>query len=803
MQHTGKCLQRWGRNIYSNTKVLLHAALLVILHFDMAQDVRQLFPEEVVFRARLKRKVIALAVVERARKRQSSRITNLKEGDANTKYFHLRVNARRRKNHMHRLKHNNGWVTGHEEKEKVDLDHFKSIMGRGDRGSHDFNWAELNFSTPDLHSPGTPITEEEVKVAITQMPGDKAPGPDGFTGLFFKRCWDIIKGDVMAVVHLFGNLHVHNFHWLNSANIVLLPKKEGAEEISDYRPISLIHAIAKILSKTLANRLGPLMDELVSNAQSAFIKKRSIHDNFIYVKNLATSYHRNKTPALLFKLDIRKAFDSSPPPQGCYSMGCPVYQLNMDVGFGKGTPSRLSFFILAIDTLAQILEKATTHGLLHKLKGRGNILRTSLYADDAAIFMAPIKEDIQNLTSILHDFGKVTGLSTNFLKTFVVPIRCGNLDLDDILHGIPAVRESFPLRYLGLPLTVRCLKRSDIQHLEDKCAGKLPTWNGKYITTAGRAALVKSVIASQAIYYLTPLSIPAGTIAFINKIERAFLWSAKDHTTGAKSPPDESTSTSFLPENFIRRHSKARIDPSCTRLNGERAPPPIFGLAGGQYAKFASSTFVGATGNHHTIAARNMSDRSPRFTDSSPINPPPNSAEPTFIEPLAFLPPNISDTRQAQPYSASSSNFHERIPTVEEIQAEREGQARMAAKVQEAEQKKASKARNREGEKGQWWPFDVTESELKAFEKEGLLAPVKKETKDKVMVMVNCGSMTFVLRTKRVFPPLAPHEFVWYWNDEWFYLKNVTIPVLHDGLPAFNNNPPKELASWSFIPNLS
>jgi hypothetical protein len=51
---------------------------------------------------------------------------------------------------------------------------------------------------------------------------------------------------------------------------------------------------------------------------------------------------------------------------------------------------------------------------------------------------------------------------------------------------------------------------------------------------AARSALIKSVIASQAIYYLTPLSIPASTISFINKIERAFLWSAKEHTSGAK-----------------------------------------------------------------------------------------------------------------------------------------------------------------------------------------------------------------------------------------------------------------------------
>jgi hypothetical protein len=78
---------------------------------------------------------------------------------------------------------------------------------------------------------------------------------------------------------------------------------------------------------------------------------------------------------------------------------------------------------------------------------------------------------------------------------------------------------------------------------------------------------------------------------------------------------------------------------------------------------------------------------------------------------------------------------------------------------------------------------------------------VKKETKDKVMV--NCDSMTFVFRTKRVFPALSSHESVRYWNARWFYLKNVTVPGCHDGLPAFNNNPLEELASWSFIPNLA
>ena len=127
-----------------------------------------------------------------------------------------------------------------------------------------------------------------------------------------------------------------------------------------------------------------------------------------------------------------------------------------------------------------------------------------------------------------------------------------------------------------------------------------------------------------------------------------------------------------------------------------------------------------------------MSTNSPKYTDSSLNSSEPNPTEPKFIEPIAFLPPNISDTRLAQPFSASSSNYLNRIPTLAEIQEEIEGQARMAAKVQESEPKKASKARNREGEKGQWWPCEVKDSELRDFQNEGMIAPDWSFMKDSV-----------------------------------------------------------------------
>jgi hypothetical protein len=84
-----------------------------------------------------------------------------------------------------------------------------------------------------------------------------------------KHDWVILHSeDLMKVIHQFGNLHV--------ANIALLPKKDGAEHVLDFRPISLIHAdaVAKTITKVLALRIAPTMDSLVSNSQSYFIKKK-------------------------------------------------------------------------------------------------------------------------------------------------------------------------------------------------------------------------------------------------------------------------------------------------------------------------------------------------------------------------------------------------------------------------------------------------------------------------------------------------------------------------------------------------
>jgi hypothetical protein len=90
--------------------------------------------------------------------------------------------------------------------------------------------------------------------------------------------------------------------------VVLIPKKAQPENITDFRPISLIHSFAKLFSKLLVNRLAPELKKLISHSQNAFIKKRCIHDNFMFVHQMVKELHRKKVPAIFIKLEISKAF---------------------------------------------------------------------------------------------------------------------------------------------------------------------------------------------------------------------------------------------------------------------------------------------------------------------------------------------------------------------------------------------------------------------------------------------------------------------------------------------------------------
>ena len=79
------------------------------------------------------------------------------------------------------------------------------------------------------------------------MNGDKAPGPNGFTLAFWKNCWEFVKKNILEMFKEFYEQNVF-LKSLNNTFLVLLPKKGGAEDLGDFKPISLLGGLYKLLA---------------------------------------------------------------------------------------------------------------------------------------------------------------------------------------------------------------------------------------------------------------------------------------------------------------------------------------------------------------------------------------------------------------------------------------------------------------------------------------------------------------------------------------------------------------------------
>lgn len=149
---------------------------------------------------------------------------------------------------------------------------------------------------------------EEIRAMVWDCEGDSIPGPDGFNFWFLKVVWHDMKTDIKKVVDDFHR----NGTWPrgeNSSFIALIPKVENPVVLNDFRHISLIGCMYKIVAKLLANRLRGVMDHIDIN-QSAFIGGRQMMDSVLVANEVIDEEKTRKRTCLIFKVDFEKANDS-------------------------------------------------------------------------------------------------------------------------------------------------------------------------------------------------------------------------------------------------------------------------------------------------------------------------------------------------------------------------------------------------------------------------------------------------------------------------------------------------------------
>jgi hypothetical protein len=125
-----------------------------------------------------------------------------------------------------------------------------------------------------------PFSVEDVNKAIFSIGDYKAPGPDGLHAVFYKQFWDVCGEEITTEVLQALNTGIIPDGW-NDTTIVLIPKVNDPENITQFRPISLCNVIYKIISKVLAQRLKAILPDIIAPTQSAFVPGRLITDNVL------------------------------------------------------------------------------------------------------------------------------------------------------------------------------------------------------------------------------------------------------------------------------------------------------------------------------------------------------------------------------------------------------------------------------------------------------------------------------------------------------------------------------------------
>ena len=329
---------------------------------------------------------------------QKSRAQWLKEGDKNSRYFHSLASIRKRKNAIESITMNGTVIDSPSEIKKAAAEFFKSIFTEKHQKRPTFqnlDFKRINHTQAAALT--SPFTKSEINDAVSSCASDKAPGPDGFNFRFIKSVWDIIKRDVYDIIQNFWSSSQLP-QGSNIAFITLIPKKDYPDGFHEYRPISMVGSLYKIISKLLAKRLQSVISDVISPSQSSFIKGLQILDGALIASEIIDSCKRRKSPIAIFKIDFHKAFDSVSwsflewslsqmgfPNQwlvwikSCINSasasilinGSPSPPIKLQKGLRQGDPLSLFLFNIAVEVLHLMIEKATSMQLWEYRSVRG------------------------------------------------------------------------------------------------------------------------------------------------------------------------------------------------------------------------------------------------------------------------------------------------------------------------------------------------------------------------------------------------------------------------------------------------
>jgi hypothetical protein len=399
------------------------------------------------------------------------------------------------------------------------------------------------------------FSTEEIDNVVMESDGNKSPGPDGFNFSFFKEFWYLLKDEVRIMFdQFFENASLPKS--FASYFVALIPKVKSPFSLDEFRPISLLGSLYKLVAKVLAARLAPVMHSIVATTQSAFLKGRLLVDGVVVINEVVDLAKKSGKDCLIFKVDFEKAYDSMDWSFLDYMLGrfgfCDKWrewiracvftgsmsvlvngsateEINIQRGLKQGDPLAPFLFLLVAEGLGGLMKKAVD---LNRFKGfavgsNGVNVSHLQYADDTLCIGEASIDNLWTLKAILRAFELVSGLKVNFSKSCVLGVNVSEDFMRLASTFLNCKVGVVPFKYLGLPVGANSRRASTWEPMLQALRNRLGGWGNKYISLGGRIVLLNAVLNAIPIFYLSFLKIPMVVWKKVRRIQREFLWGCK------------------------------------------------------------------------------------------------------------------------------------------------------------------------------------------------------------------------------------------------------------------------------------
>ncbi|GKC52243.1 RNA-directed DNA polymerase, eukaryota, reverse transcriptase zinc-binding domain protein [Tanacetum coccineum] len=473
---------------------------------------------------------------------QKARVEWLDAGDTNISFFHKVIKGRRSRNRVDIICDENGNNYGKDEVPLEDL--FSNVL-----------------SNDEAEEMIKEVSDKEIKVALFDIGDNKAPGPDGFSSVFFKKAWNVVGIDVYDGIKEFFSKG-QMLGELNATLITLIPKIQNPLKVSDFKPIACCNVLYKCISKILTNRIKSALKKLVQNNQSAFIPGRLIQDNIFLSQEILRGYGRKNGPKrCAIKIYLQKAYDTiswSFLETILYRFGFHsrmvgwIMQCVQTAGFTicingerhgyfkgnrglrQGDPISSYLFTRVMEILALLLQRKIRNSDSFKYHHGCKELKiiNLCFADDFMIFCHGDIKSAGVINDAIKEFSAVSGLHPNMNKSSLLFGSLIIIKKGQLMSVMKFKEGALPSGYLGVPLVTKRIGVKDCQTLIDRIRSRTEDWKCKSFSYVGRLLLIASILESISTYWASVFKLPKTVIKEINCIFKIFLWSNGDSAKG-------------------------------------------------------------------------------------------------------------------------------------------------------------------------------------------------------------------------------------------------------------------------------